>query len=148
MTGMPESETPKMNAFRLGLRWFVVLLYLIAGIFHLALPGPFLTITPTWVPFPQRVIFLTGLCELAGALGLLLPSLRKAAGLALALYAIAVFPANINHAMLDMGLSHPVLGWWYHILRFALQPLIVWAALFASAWINWPFPRNQGAVTR
>ena len=146
MLPVPSTKTPKIHALRTVMRLTLVLIYLTAGVFHLTLPAPFLSITPTWVPFPHQVVFLTALCELAGALGLTLPSLRKAAGIGLALYAVAVFPANINHAMLDMSSSHPVLGWWYHIPRFALQPVLVWAALFASAWINWPFPRNQAAA--
>lgn len=148
MTGMPASETRKAATLRLGLLWALALLYFTAGVLHLTLPGPFLGITPEWVPFPRQVIYLTGLCELAGAVGLVLPSFRRAAGLGLALYAVAVFPANINHAMLDMSSGHPSLGWWYHIPRFALQPLLVWAALFASGIVNWPFRQAPSVVTR
>ena len=74
-------------------------IYGVAGVFHLATPEPFLLITPAWVPFPHAVILGTGLCELAGAVGLLTRSLRAAAGFGLALYAICVFPANIKHAL-------------------------------------------------
>ena len=51
----------------------------------------------------------------------------------LALYAVCVFPANINHMMIDMARPHPQLGLAYHVPRMLLQPLLVWAALFASA---------------
>ena len=101
MTGMQVSKTNRVHALRRTLRWILAAFYFAAGIFHLALPAPFLTITPNWAPFPEEVIFITGLCELAGAIALLVPSLRKLAGLGLALYAIAVFPANINHAIVD-----------------------------------------------
>lgn len=124
------------------LRFLLAILYSVAGALHIMLPTPFLGITPQWVPWPQTVILLTGLCEIAGAIGLFIPQFRKAAGLGLALYAVAVFPANINHALQDMALAQPVLGLWYHIPRLALQPLLVWAALLAGEVIKWPFQEN------
>jgi uncharacterized membrane protein len=107
--------------------------------FHLALPGPFLLITPAWVPFPAYVIVGTGLCELAGAFGLLTRPLRRAAGIGLALYAICVFPANIKHAFSSLPMGELQLGWWYHAPRLALQPVFVWWALFAGEVVHWPF---------
>jgi uncharacterized membrane protein len=125
------------------IKTLLALLYAVAGVLHIVYPAPFLTITPAWVPYPATVIFITGLCEIAGATGLFIPQLRKAAGLGLALYAIAVFPANINHAMQDMNLVHPVLGLLYHIPRLAFQPVLVWAALFAAGITKWPFKTWQ-----
>ncbi len=138
MTGMPGYER-----LRLILKWLLFALYMLAGILHVAWPAPFLKITPSWVPIPEFVIFFTGVCEIAGALGLLRRAVARSAGIGLALYAVAVFPANINHAIIDMGSAHPTLGWWYHIPRFALQPVLVWAALFASNTINWPFQHKS-----
>ena len=133
---------PGYERFRIILRWVLAALYLIAGIFHVAWPAPFLKITPDWVPLPDLVIFVTGVCEIAGAIGLINPKVRRMAGIGLALYAIAVFPANVKHAMMDMGSAQPTLGLWYHIPRFVLQPVLVWAALFASSIVTWPFDRK------
>ncbi len=119
-------------------RWLLVVLYVVAGVLHIALPQPFIKITPDWVPMPALVIFLTGLCEIVGAAGLLFHPLRKAAGVGLALYAVCVFPANINHAAIDLS-TQTGLGLWYHLPRLALQPVVVWAALFAGEVIAWPF---------
>lgn len=138
---------PGYERLRLILKWLLFIFYMLAGILHVAWPAPFLKITPGWVPMPEVVIFWTGVCEIAGALGLLRPAVARAAGIGLALYAVAVFPANINHAIIDMGSATPTLGWWYHIPRFALQPVLVWAALFASSTINWPFrPKSDQQV--
>ena len=41
-----------------------------------------------------RLVYLTGVCEIAGGLGLLFPPTRPAAGIALVIFLIAVFPAN------------------------------------------------------
>lgn len=47
-------------------------------------------------PSPAALVALTGLCEIAGGLGLLAPwpALRATAGIALAVFLVAVFPAN------------------------------------------------------
>lgn len=61
----------------------LALFYLLAGVLHLAIPRPFLSIVPGWVPFPQTVVFWTGIAEVLGALTLAQPwspSLRKLAG--------------------------------------------------------------------
>lgn len=122
------------------LRWLLALAYLIAGIGHLRSPAGFIAITPAWVPDAPLVIMLTGLAELAGAIALAaIPRLRMAAGIGLALYAICVFPANINHALNHIALGGSQLGWWYHAPRLALQPVLVWLALWLGGVTNWPF---------
>ena len=112
---------------------FLVLLYLVAGIAHIRRPGFFLPVVPDWVPFPRETVLATGLCELAGAIGLLWPPTRRLAAIMLALYAVCVFPANIKHAWLDLTGQRPhPLGWWYHGPRMIAQPLLVWVTLFAG----------------
>lgn len=117
--------------------------YLVAGIAHLTRPAGFLAITPHWVPAPELVVALTGVAELAGAIGLIIPRLRGAAGIGLALYALCVWPANINHALNDIPLGGTHLSWWYHGPRLALQPVIIWWALWASGVTDWPFRRRR-----
>ena len=136
-------QSPRFLKARAIARCVLAFLYVVAGIFHLSTPGPFLLITPDWVPFPRQVILATGLCELAGASGLMIPRLRRAAGIGLALYAICVFPANIKHAFIGLPAGQPQLGWWYHGPRLALQPVIIWWALFAGEVTVWPFQRRQ-----
>ena len=126
----------RRERWRAALRWLLVLAYLAAGVLHLSAPGPFVAITPDWVPAKAAVIAFTGLAEIAGAMALAQPwsaSLRRAGGIGLALYAVCVFPANITHRLIDMARPHPVLGWAYHVPRMLLQPALVWAALWASA---------------
>ncbi|MBL9068645.1 MAG: DoxX family protein [Sphingopyxis sp.] len=127
---------------RAALRWLLALAYAYAGYRHLATPAPFLAITPPWVPQPAFVVAATGVAELAGALGLMLPPVRKAAGWGLALYALCVWPANIHHALANVAIHGETLSWWYHGPRLALQPLIIWWALWASGSTDWPFGKR------
>ncbi|WP_260581393.1 DoxX family protein [Sphingopyxis sp. PET50] len=135
--GKPESRV------RMVLRWLLTLAYAYAGYRHLATPAPFLAITPPWVPFPAAVVDATGIAELAGAAGLTIPRLRKAAGWGLALYALCVWPANFHHALAHVAIGGETLGWWYHGPRLALQPVIIWWALWASGAVDWPFGKKK-----
>ncbi len=102
---------------------------------------------PSWVPMPALVVQLTGLCELAGAVGLMTVRWRKAAGWALAAYAVCVFPANIVHLMHDLG-TGTGLPAWYHYPRMVAQPLIVWWALWAGGVVRSPLAfRKRSAQT-
>ncbi len=126
-------------------RWVLAIFYAVAGWFHLTAPGPFLKIIPVWVPEHERVVALTGIAELFGALGLVQwwsRDLRRAAGIGLALYALCVWPANFNHMALDMARTDHGLGLAYHIPRLLAQPLIIWLALWAGEATNWPLARR------
>jgi uncharacterized membrane protein len=117
------------------LRWVLAIFYGVAGVIHLIRPEPFLTITPAWVPAPEAVVLLTGIAEIAGAIGLIQPfskPLRQAAGWGLALYALCVWPANINHFILDMARADGGLGLGYHVPRMFAQPLIIGLAWWVS----------------
>ena len=138
----------RREAVRTGLRWLLAAFYLTGGVFHLLRPRPFLAITPQWVPAPDWVILLTGLAELAAAPALLQPwsqPLRRAAGIGLALYAVCVYPANVNHMLIDLVKADQGMGLAYHIPRLLAQPLIVWAALWAGEVVEWPFARQRRA---
>jgi uncharacterized membrane protein len=113
--------------------------YIGVGTLHLAAPGGFVAITPSWVPAPAVVIAATGVCEVAGAIGLLTRRFRWWAGVMLALYAVCVFPANIHQAIDDIPIGGNRLPLLYHVIRLPLQPVIVWWALYAGAVIDWPF---------
>jgi len=118
-----------------GLRALLAVFYAFAGYAHLVRPDPFLAITPDWVPFPEAVILWTGVAEIAGAIALLQPfsaRLRRAGGIGLALYALSVWPANINHFAMDMVRDDGGLGLAYHVPRMIAQPLLIWLVLWVD----------------
>jgi uncharacterized membrane protein len=131
-----------VEPLRIVLRWLIAAAFLVAGVLHIAAPRAFLTIVPDWVPFPRETVFVTGACEVAGAIALFVPRLRWWAGVMLAAYAVCVYPANVKHTMLHIEHGTPP-GWWYHGPRLLFQPVIVWWALFAGAVIDWPFGRRR-----
>ena len=130
MTAAIKDRLPESTARRIA-RWLLIVFYSVAGVAHLVVTDSMVRITPDWVLHPYAVVILTGLCELVGAVGLMTVRWRRAAGWALALYALCVFPANIKHAIHDLS-THTGLGWGYHGPRLPLQPFIIWWALWAS----------------
>jgi uncharacterized membrane protein len=128
-----------VEGWRTGTRWVLAIFYIGAGIVHLVSPGGFLKITPQWVPWPEFVVAATGVCEIAGGIGLLTGSFRRAAAIGLALYAVCVYPANIKHAMEGIAIGGVTQGWGYHGPRLAFQPVFVWWALWVGGVIDWPF---------
>jgi uncharacterized membrane protein len=137
---MEQSNQEKARAV---MRWLMAAFYIAAGTGHLIRPEAFLPIVPDFVPLPRETILITGLCELAGAVALLTPRLRKLAGIMLALYALGVWPANIKHALEGIDLPPIPDTWWYHGPRLAFQPVLMWWALFCSGAIDWPWRRKK-----
>jgi uncharacterized membrane protein len=130
------------------MRVVIAAFYIAAGIVHLIAPEAFLPIVPDWVPHPSEVVVVTGVCEISGGIGLMTQRLRRLAGIMLALYAVCVFPANLKHALEGIHLPPLPDSWWYHGPRLALQPILVWWALYCGDVIDWPFRRFMPRSTR
>jgi uncharacterized membrane protein len=80
-------------------------------------------IIPESLPYPRQLVFLTGICEVLGAIGLLMPSVQRLAGMGLILLLIAMFPANVNAARKQLTLGgRPVTPLW---LRLPMQLLFI-----------------------
>ncbi len=143
LPGMPSEDQPDRSAVpRAIMRWVLAAFFAAAGMAHLLAPDALLAITPSWVPFAPQIIFVTGLCELAGAVALVTTPLRWWAGVAFAAYAICVWPANFKHAIDGIELPHITNSWYYHGPRLAFQPVIVWWALYCAGVIDWPWRKR------
>ncbi|HEY5306261.1 MAG TPA: DoxX family protein [Pseudolabrys sp.] len=136
----------RLATLRTVLRLVMAVFFLGGFVLHMTALDALVAITPGWVPFPRAVALITGWLELAGALGLLLPRTRRAAGIALALFILAVWPANIHQAVAHIVVPPIPDSWWYHGPRLALQPVLVWWALFCTGVIDWPAagPKRNG----
>lgn len=138
MAGMTLPERTAAFPAQRAVCWTLGPAYAAFGVFHLLATASFLPIMPGWVPWPFQVIQATGLAEIAGGVGLLVPAVRRWAGIGLALYAICVFPANLHHAFDRVEVPGLPSSWWYHGPRLLLQPVLVWLALVAGGVLRWP----------
>lgn len=100
--------------------------FILAGVMHLVLPAPYVSIMPPALPSPLALVYLSGVAEIIGGIGMLIPATRRASGIWLILLLIAVFPANVQ--MLVNWRAEGV-AWWKEALawlRLPLQAMLIW----------------------
>jgi uncharacterized membrane protein len=117
-----------MEPWRRRLRLVLVTFMVAIGLGHFVAPGPFVSIVPSFLPAPLVLVFVSGFFEVLGAVGLLVPRVRRPASIGLVLLYVSVFPANINMVM------HPELG--QGIPLWALWARLPFQVLFI-AWALW-----------
>jgi uncharacterized membrane protein len=130
---MPESPRfTDTRRWRTALRWLAAALFVAAGVNHFIKPDFYRGIIPPAFPAPGVLVAVSGGCEIAGGLGLLVRPLRRAAGWGLIALLLAVFPANVYMATSPQATP----GWhfphWLLWLRLPLQAVFVaWVWLIA-----------------
>lgn len=82
------------------------------------------------LPSARTLVAFTGVCEIAGGIGLLVPFTRTAAGLALVVFLIAVFPANAFAAQHPEKFGRAAFPYWP---RFAAQLALIALVMGAIA---------------
>lgn len=88
---------------------------------------------PPSVPWPAALISISGVAEIAGGLGLLLPRTRKLAAIGLIALLIAVFPANIYAAFHGMQIGGRTVPPWILWGRLPLQVVLI-AWVYLAGW--------------
>ena len=73
--------------------------FLFAGTMHFLKPRPYVAIVPDALPRKREIVFASGVAELAGGAGVLIPTTRRLAGWWLIATLLAIFPANVNMAV-------------------------------------------------
>lgn len=120
------------------LRGILAVAIIIVGITHFIRPEQYARIVPPELPAPVSLVYISGVFEILGGIGLLIPFVSVAAAWGLIALFIAVFPANINQAIHSIpieGIPHHPLFYWF---RLPLQ-----AVLIAWAWWYTRKPEQQ-----
>jgi uncharacterized membrane protein len=102
-----------------------------AGINHFVIPRAYERIVPPRLAHAAPgVVRASGIAEIAGGMGVLLPWTRRPAGASLVVLLAAIFPANLYMARTPERFR-PIPRWalW---ARLALQPLMMWWAWKAT----------------
>ncbi len=130
-----------LRSGRARMRVALASMFTLTGVSHFTATESFLLMVPEFLPLRREAIYVSGAAELAGAAGLFVPPLRRAAGLGLAALLVAVFPANVyvalSNVQVDLVPGSPAYQW----ARLLLQPLLVWFAVWASDGAR-PTPRR------
>ncbi len=115
------------------LRVVVALPLLVAGVAHFARTALLAAIIPPFFPHRFQLVLVSGVMEFAGAIGLLLPAFTRVASCCLALFMIAIFPANVYGAhQVIGGLRLPGVP-----VRTAMQIVYIVLLLVAGWGIPW-----------
>lgn len=115
---------------------FVFLWFFVGGLAHFFFTELETSIVPPWVPWPREAVLVSGALELLGAVGLLWPPTRRAAGWGLFALTLAVTPANVY--MLQRSDLFPQIPTWLLAARLPLQL----ALLALIAWSTAPVRRR------
>lgn len=105
-------------------------LFIAAGTLHFLVPSFYLRIMPPFLPAPLELVYLSGVLEILGGVGLFLPRFQRAAAWGLALLLLAFLPVHVfmllEPAAVGVEQVAPVLLWLRLAFQFALIGWIFW----------------------
>jgi uncharacterized membrane protein len=112
-------------------RWLLTLFMVAAGANHFINPDPYVKMMPASLPAHLELVYVSGVAEILGGLGLILPATRRLAAWGLIQLLHAIFPANINMAVNKLPLGDQVVPTWALWARLPLQlVLIAWCWVY------------------
>ena len=124
-------RVPRLASPVTSLRWALAMMFLFTASAHF---GPqradLVHMVPSMFRDPELLVTLTGIAEILGAIGLVIPRIAPVAASGLALLLVAMFPANIKAALEDLTIGgRPV---WGVVPRGILQLVFLAAVLLAG----------------
>lgn len=115
--------------------------FIVASLPHFLTPARYLPMMPPWLSDPLLLIYLSGLAELAGGVGLLVPATRRMAAWWLVAVLVAIFPANVHVALSGANAEGLPSASWYIWSRLPFQAIFIW-------WVLASTRRGEGAATQ
>jgi len=113
---------------RVGLSLF----FIFTAIGHFIRTEEMAAMLPAFVPYRIETIYLTGVFELLGAIGVWIPRLTKLTGYLLILMLIGILPANIYSAINRVDFGGHGAGPTYLLVRIPFQLFVIWWTYFAT----------------
>jgi uncharacterized membrane protein len=117
---------------RMLIRMVLSIFFVGVGISHFLKPEPFVAIVPKILPNPLQLVYISGVFEILGGVGLMLTPVRRAAGYGLVALLVAVFPANVNMALHNIPWDKtpvpPAMLWLRLPIQLVLIALVLWCS--------------------
>ncbi|MBA3323287.1 MAG: DoxX family protein [Pyrinomonadaceae bacterium] len=121
---------PLQSRVRAFVRALMGVSFIIAGVLHFTHTAFYLKIMPPYLPAHLELIYLSGVLEILGGIGVFLARTRRWAGYGLAVLLVAVLPANLHMALNQIQVTDtptpPLLLWLRLPLQAILILLIIW----------------------
>jgi len=112
-------------------RAVLAVMLLATGIAHFTSTDLMIQMMPDFIPAKRELVYLTGICELLGALGLLWNATARLTAIMLIVFFVAILPANIIGSMKQVRLGGMENGEVYLFFRIPLQMLFIgWTYYF------------------
>ena len=122
MTGTTLAAPPRMTLSVA----LIGLIFVVGGVMHFLRPRVYLAIMPSWLPAAAALVFVSGVFEILGGIGVLVPATRVIAGWGLIALLFAVFPANVQ-MLLNARTAHASASTMAVLVaRLPLQVLLVY----------------------
>ena len=110
----------------------IALVFTFTGIGHFVKTDAMVEMLPPFVPERKELIIATGFVELAAAIAVLVPRLRRWVGWGLIAMLVLFFPLNIYAAIMYVPMGGHASGPAYLLIRAPLQAILIgWVWWFA-----------------
>ena len=132
LRGLGALGVKQLSSWREAGRLALVIMFLFTGLSHFSsLKYDFAAMIPDPLPNGLWVIYLAGVFEIAGALGLLIPRTRRLAGICLVLLLVALFPANVNAIVngIPLGGNAPTPLWVRAPMQLLYIGMVWWTSI-------------------
>jgi uncharacterized membrane protein len=100
--------------------------FIVGGTMHFVLPDTYSRVMPAWLGWHAQLVAISGVCEIAGGIGVLVERVRRLAGRGLILLSIAVLPANVQMLLDGLRDGRPAWQIGLLVLRLPLQGALIW----------------------
>ena len=107
----------------------LALMFVVAGVLHFTSPDFYVSIMPPYLPCHLELVYLSGVLEILGGLGVLMAPIRRVTGYALIALLAAVYLTNIHMALNPGDFAHLASRWALY-LRLPVQFVF-------AAWAWW-----------
>ena len=108
------------------------LFFAFTGIGHFIKTDELVSMMPAWVPYRLEAVYITGVLEFLGAIGIWTPRLRRVTGICLIVMLCAFLPVNIYAALQRVDFGGHELGPAYLLARVPVQALLIAWTWFAT----------------
>jgi uncharacterized membrane protein len=145
LRGLGRLGVERLSSWRAAGRGALVTMFLFTGTSHFTgIKHDFAAMIPPPLPDDLWVIYLTGLFEIAGAVGLLIPRTRRLAGICLSLLLVALFPANVYAALSEIPFRGEAATplWIRTPMQLLYIGMVWWTSVKARPAEVWP-PRGK-----